>query len=614
MVHKIDKLLCLFQKLRQLHDDAGKGVLLPPVLADITSDGTEDIISAMLNSTVIAYNGLTFKQIWNYSIPGSEVISTPIPGYYNNDNVPDFMVKHQIGLGFPVYYYTVATVLDGKTGKPLLEKQMVDSLSGEMSGLSLTVDGFGNDWFLHWSADCLQHEAAKEKYQFLKGQSIISETHADLCKLRFNSTLTTKLLALSQHVGPPGLPLYYSENWKALEFNNSIDPREEAESYMDSHPGFSKTKPATATSDRPSSKTYDQKPSNYQQRNDNADNLPPKNTYYPQNANYQRPDLPESQMKPDNAYYPHKDVNAKYDSQMGPYGMYKPRKSFDERYNVKFDGLNQNGNWRENNNGKWDQEINRDYDSYDPSELDAAQMNVVREQRSRNKLANQLYLDMDYTNGKQKNENYSPKSMRKHDLTKHFEDNLEHSQEELAAMLKNEKYRLSQTNGDPVENLRAKRSVKRDIQGVQRSSPTGVLVPSVNKKSGQNSVDLVFSTFWLPASETPVVLVQKDLDCINKKEEKAGSKFRYKSRDDIVRECLRQRGIGNRDFEEASDRENVNIALGQMTIYRMKLECVCPEDILPGQQCKQISQKQSWPSYLGASGNGYFKPIHKTNH
>lgn len=191
----------------------------------MTLDGIEDIVAAMFNSTIIVYNGLTFEPIWNYTVPNSEIISIPIPGYYNDDNIPDFMVKHQIGSGFPTYYYTVTTIIDGKTGEPLLEKPIEDSLSREMSGLSITVEGFGNDWFLYWSVNCLNYEGIKEKYQFLQNEDFISESRADLCKLRFNSTLITNLYALSQHVGPPGVSLYFSEDWKTLEYNNSMSPK-----------------------------------------------------------------------------------------------------------------------------------------------------------------------------------------------------------------------------------------------------------------------------------------------------------------------------------------------------------------------------------------------------
>jgi len=33
--------------------------------------------------------------------------STPAPGYYNDDDVPDFLVHWQYGPGFPVYYHAV---------------------------------------------------------------------------------------------------------------------------------------------------------------------------------------------------------------------------------------------------------------------------------------------------------------------------------------------------------------------------------------------------------------------------------------------------------------------------------------------------------------------------
>lgn len=60
----------------------------------------------MYNTTVVAFDGITFKQLWNFTISNSETLSAPIPGYFNNDNVTDFLVKYQIGLGFPVYYYS----------------------------------------------------------------------------------------------------------------------------------------------------------------------------------------------------------------------------------------------------------------------------------------------------------------------------------------------------------------------------------------------------------------------------------------------------------------------------------------------------------------------------
>ena len=159
--------MLFLQKLQQIYHGEGNGISLPLLLIDVNLDGTEDIVVTLFNSTIITFNGLTFKEMWNYTIPNTEVISVPIPGYYNDDKIPDLMVKHQYGPGFPVYYYTTTTILDGKSGKPLLNSPMEDTMSGQMSGLSLTVNDFGNDWFLHWSADCLNFEKSREKYDFI---------------------------------------------------------------------------------------------------------------------------------------------------------------------------------------------------------------------------------------------------------------------------------------------------------------------------------------------------------------------------------------------------------------------------------------------------------------
>ena len=35
--------------------------------------------------------------------------STPSPGFYNDDDVPDFLVKYAFGPGFPVYYHSVVS-------------------------------------------------------------------------------------------------------------------------------------------------------------------------------------------------------------------------------------------------------------------------------------------------------------------------------------------------------------------------------------------------------------------------------------------------------------------------------------------------------------------------
>ena len=80
-------------------------MLTPAALVDINNDGVDDIVIATFNSIVIAFNGLTFKEIWSTKFAGSESYSTIAVGYYDTDQVPDFLVKYQHGEGFPVYEY-----------------------------------------------------------------------------------------------------------------------------------------------------------------------------------------------------------------------------------------------------------------------------------------------------------------------------------------------------------------------------------------------------------------------------------------------------------------------------------------------------------------------------
>lgn len=730
-------------QLRKLHHNTGKGALLPPILIDITSDGIEDIVAAMFNSTIMAYNGSTFEPIWNYTVPNSEVISIPIPGYYNDDNIPDFMIKHQIGAGFPTYYYTVATIIDGRNGQPLLEKPIEDSLSRQMSGLSVTVDGFGNDWFLHWSADCLNYEGIKEKYQFLKGQSLASQTRADLCRLRFNSTLTMRLLALSQHVGPPGISLYFSENWKSLEFNSSIDPRKEAEKFLDAHHRFEimDTYANIPLVSERSSKDYKnhQKESIFKYK----DNLLAEIGKYDSDTVYDE-NVDEFKNHKKHGFV-EDDVIENLDNDRA----WKQNNNKWTEDNVQLN-KEYNGLYRNDNSNNEDEEQNTDYlqaevreqrsaEIKDPYFINISYGEYISKKINDNLISSELIqrhsrLNNEDINVKKKKGmekiNKGNDSMSKIDVmnismanisTLKLEENISTILNDRSNIVKtitvhsalntsvitSESIRANNTNFDfkmpkvtyteassitnqvitghqattskvvgmiqqkqiykhsfpnivqdadddiniekvfkreSLKNqskinkkqssilssikdknykIQQRRRIKRkyetngnqsnNINGIRRQSPTGILLPSIAESKRKTSVDLVFSTFWLPSSEVSLILSQVDLKCIHRKKALSENKLQYKKDDDIISECLSDRGINYKLYQESMDRENTKIALGQTTIYRIKLECVCPEDMLPNQTCRNISLHQSWPEHLGSSGNGYFKPLHRLN-
>lgn len=665
------------QELRELYWGKGKGILLPPILTDVTSDGTEDIIVATVNATIIAFDGLTLEPIWNYTVPGSEIISIPIPGYFNDDDVPDFMVKHQIGPGYPVYYYTLSMILDGLTGKPLLDNPLTDSMSGQMSGLSVSVDDFGNDWFLHWSSNCLRHEGSHDKYRFLQGQSLLSQSRADLCKLRFNTTLVTKLWALSQHVGPPGQSLYCSEDWKSVEYNNSVDPRQEAENYMRNHPnsdGLNRMLDAglALVSERsPRIEKGRRKSSSFRK--------PQETKTADEPGRYYGKHIPAS----DTADVEDEEL-ARFENLPVPAESYKPyevRKNFNANPETK----SQDGSWIDP--GDWrddDFRVDKQYDGlYDDNAEERgypgekSRVEDIREQRSEplgpgdgestgfngsRSRGNEYDPSMDYTNGEGHYAIYEPhlisksdsttndeitestklggksektrrkrpgaprleKSVRRGDMFGKFEENEEYA--DIESVFKRESMRIhddliigpSETTNqrEDAARLKKKRAATANSwegpasagKGVQRQPPTGILLPSISRSDGGASIDLVFSTYWLPPSEVSLVLLQQDLDCIRAKHEKNGEA----SEDEVaVVECLAERGVDYKVYQEGMSRENFKIPLGQMTVYRMKLECVCPEDMLPGQKCKNISRQQSWSAHLGGEANGFFRPSNR---
>ncbi|XP_015432829.1 PREDICTED: uncharacterized protein LOC107188942 [Dufourea novaeangliae] len=620
-------------KLRKLHHDTERGTPLPPVLVDITLDGVEDIVAAMSNSTIIVYNGLTFEPIWNYTVPNSKVISIPIPGYYNDDNVPDFMVKHQIGSDFTTYNYTITTIVDGKTGKPLLEKPIEGSLSKQMSGLSVTVEGFGNDWFLHWSIECLNYEAEKEKYQSLKTENLIItfETRADICKLRFNSSLTTNLYALSQHVGPPGISLYFSD-----DLNSRTD------AYADT-PFVSQRSPKTYKSrneknqsgnmNKELDKSYGKYTSHNKFEATDFQNENPGNfndDYTWKNENKWTQKNVESKDY-DGSYYGESNINVGEEQSMdySQADQIREQRSDTNSISITDSGkninnsiddvlsnesiiINETNTLEQFNNyvSNLDVEIDTESDmktinlrkrtvDFNPNIMNNT--NTFQEfvqtytQKSPNVVEN---MEEDATIEKI----FKRESLRNQNKEKLIKGNLK-----ILAKLPNKVHRQKRKRETEIENNRMYR-----IYGIQKQPTTGILLPSTSESIGTTSVDLVFSTFVLTSSEIPKMLIQEDLDCIHRKKVLSEKKLQYKHEDDFVKECLAERGISYNMYQEMTDRENLKISFGQMTIYRMKLECACPEDMLPNESCKNISLHQSWSEYLGSHGNGYFKTLHKT--
>lgn len=195
---------------------------------------------------------------------------------------------------------------------------------------------------------------------------------------------------------------------------------------------------------------------------------------------------------------------------------------------------------------------------------------------------------------------------------------------------------------------------------------SGVLLKPLTATKFKNSIDLVFATYWLLPKQGAQILLEKDIECISSKMQNSASKGKdyiiyldnrvcpiylsqivgfilqrvshlpitiswicfftdnYQSMDKtklqeiFTKMCLEERGVlSKQDIKNLPEileddlqkspyyNQIAQLTLGQMTIYRIHLECKC-EILLTGERCAQVDDQQNWSSYLGKFGTGYF--------
>ena len=111
------------------------------------------------------------------------------------------------------------TVIDGKTGKPLVTPFLKSSSMCNTSPLTASMQGLGNDLFIYWVSDCLGHEGEGGNFEFVEGTNVHEQSRADTCKLRYNAKSFSKLRVTNHNIGFPGKDIYYSgEEVKNLLF------------------------------------------------------------------------------------------------------------------------------------------------------------------------------------------------------------------------------------------------------------------------------------------------------------------------------------------------------------------------------------------------------------
>ncbi|KAL4229159.1 hypothetical protein ACF0H5_012197 [Mactra antiquata] len=583
-------------KAMALFTDKYKGVMTPPALIDITGDHVEDIILPVFNSSLLAIDGQTFKVIWNHTQPMSESYNTPAPGYYNNDNTPDFLIKYAHGPGFPVYYHSTTTVIDGKTGKPLIEPAIRDTVGAQASPITISVEGRGNDIFIYWAADCIQHQGQGGEFKFVDGTNVHEQSRSDFCRLRFKTKGYSKLYAISQHIPAPGTTLYYSEDRQEVEHSKWINTTQEGIEYMMSHPELLDDYDRLPQFDLKDLDVIVPEEAGSESLFENPafDDDNERTTYKKGPSGYynQRPSGPKVKVRPDK--YPDYDYSDPYNDQFRDYSdRALPRQKGRINYPSEF-----------NNYGKYYKTTppnkysrNRYRTRYPPSD---------RRGKAQERSANDL---------------------------KKFDNSNKHIKP--IAMRDTKNTRKNKTNY-PKDNKPFKHDRKRkrrhvgphDEEGLQRLLSTGSLVPTLLPKNHpmyNNTIDVVFATYWFFPAKTRAILPE-DQHCIEKKMSEETIRFNTNSKyygmdhdayeHTITDECLEHSDHNLPEegtYESQTQYDPFNVHMGQMTVYRLRLTCTCSNQTaieMAGKRCSHVLpfDQQQWYAYMGNNADSHWKP------
>ena len=103
------------KKSKVILADSVKGFILNSVLADLTGNGKQDIISVRMDGSIVAVNGRNRETLWSQEFPGYECFARPSIGNFVGDETADIFTIVRKGT-FPRYTSFKLVVFDGKTG------------------------------------------------------------------------------------------------------------------------------------------------------------------------------------------------------------------------------------------------------------------------------------------------------------------------------------------------------------------------------------------------------------------------------------------------------------------------------------------------------------------
>jgi hypothetical protein len=116
-----------------------KGFIAPPVWVDINADGKRDIAASSVDGRLLAFDGFSYKKLWETTLPNTESYGSMAIGHFNNDDIPDFFVSFAQGV-WPKLSWTKQAMINGKNG----EIEYLDSLGYYQTSSPLAMDLTGD--------------------------------------------------------------------------------------------------------------------------------------------------------------------------------------------------------------------------------------------------------------------------------------------------------------------------------------------------------------------------------------------------------------------------------------------------------------------------------------
>ena len=122
-----------------LDSSATRGFIGPPIWIDITNDKVPDIVANSVDGRMLAFDGVTYKKIWQVYMPNTEVYSSIAAGYFNRDSIPDFFASYGQGV-WPTLEWSKQFMVNGATGKV----EYVDSIGFFQTSTPVVADFTGD--------------------------------------------------------------------------------------------------------------------------------------------------------------------------------------------------------------------------------------------------------------------------------------------------------------------------------------------------------------------------------------------------------------------------------------------------------------------------------------